>query len=218
MALQRSLQFAQTDIESMLDALVDVGYYVWPNALDENLCQELLHEVETYEQNHDLEQAGIGRGGEHQLNQTIRRDKIRWLDASTDAQVLYLSLMQQLQQEINRALYMGLFEYESHFALYEQGDFYKKHSDSFRGKANRMLTTVAYLNPNWQPEFGGELVIYNEMGDKELLSVLPEMGKLVIFLSEQTPHEVRVTHQARVSIAGWFRLNSSRAGIVDPAL
>lgn len=212
-----TLQFAQAEIDLMLDALVEVGYYVWPNALNESLCLALLHEVEGYEQNDDLDPAGIGRGDEHQLNQKIRRDKIRWLDGSTQAQVLYLQQMAQLQYEINRALFMGLFEYEAHFALYEKGDFYKKHNDSFRGKANRMITTVAYLNPDWKPKYGGELVIYNEEGDSELLNVLPEMGKLVVFLSEQTPHEVRITQQPRVSIAGWFRLNTSRAGVVDPA-
>lgn len=213
-----TLQMSQILVDEMIDALVDVGYYVWPNALEQSLCLALLQEVETYQQQDDLDPAGIGRGGEHQLNQNIRRDKIRWLDGSTQAQVLYLQQMAQLQYELNRALFLGLFEYECHFALYDKGDFYKKHNDSFRGKANRMITTVAYLNPDWQPEYGGELVIYNEAGDQELLSVLPEMGKLVVFMSEQTPHEVRVTQQPRVSIAGWFRLNTTRAGVVDPAL
>jgi len=213
-----TLQMSQILIDQMIDALVEVGYYVWPNAIDEALCIDLLKEVELYQSAQDLIQAGIGRGGEHQLNQTIRRDKIRWLDGSTPAQVLYLQQMAQLQFEINRALFMGLFEYEAHFALYDVGDFYKKHSDSFRGKANRMVTTVAYLNPDWQPEYGGELVIYNEAGNQELLSVLPEMGKLVVFMSEQTPHEVKPTLQPRVSIAGWFRLNTSGANTIDPAL
>lgn len=211
-------QLSQEKIDEMIDALVDFGYYVWANAIDDSLCLDLLNEVEVYEQRQSLIRAGIGRGDEHQLNKEIRRDKIRWLDGSTAAQILYLEQMAQLQYEINRALFLGLFEYEAHFALYSKGDFYKKHSDSFRGRANRMVTTVAYLNPNWLPENGGELVIYNEAGDQALLTVLPEMGKLVVFMSEQVPHEVLVTHQDRVSIAGWFRCNSSQRGIIDPAL
>ena len=212
-----TLQISQWVLDQMLDALVEQGYFEWPNAIDAALCAALLSEVEAYERQQDLVEAGIGRGEGHQLNQQVRRDKIRWLDGSTSAQVLYLQQMAQLQHEINRALFLGLFEYECHFALYSPGDFYKKHSDSFRGKANRMVTTVAYLNPDWQQEDGGELVIYNEAGDQALLNVLPELGKLVVFMSEQVPHEVRVTHRSRVSIAGWFRCNASRRGMVDPA-
>lgn len=103
-------------------------------------------------------------------------------------------------------------------ALYKKGDFYKKHLDSFRGNANRMVTTVLYLNPNWHPDWGGELVIYSEDSSQVLAKILPEMGKLVVFMSEQIPHEVLPTLHPRVSVTGWFRLNSSIAGSIDPAV
>ena len=37
--------------------------------------------------------------------------------------------------------------------------------------------------------------------------VLPELGTLVIFLSEDIPHEVLPAMRDRYSIAGWFRVN-----------
>ncbi|MBF6058923.1 MULTISPECIES: 2OG-Fe(II) oxygenase [Thiomicrorhabdus] len=213
-----ALDISESRLDELLDALVEQGWYEWPDAIDHDLCQTLLAEVSDYEEEGELQRAGIGRGDDHQLNQTVRRDKIRWLDGSTEAQILYLQQMAELQYQLNRALFLGLFEYECHFALYNQGDFYKKHLDSFRGRANRMITTVLYLNPDWQPQWGGELVLYAEDTDRKIALIAPEMGKLAIFMSEQIPHEVLVTQQPRVSIAGWFRCNNSIAGLIDPAI
>jgi SM-20-related protein len=80
-----------------------------------------------------------------------------------------------------------------------------------------MVTTVLYLNPDWQAEWGGELVIYGEDSDEKLAVITPEMGKLVVFMSEQIPHEVLPTRKPRASIAGWFRCNASVTGKIDPA-
>ncbi|WP_373019763.1 2OG-Fe(II) oxygenase [Thiomicrorhabdus sp.] len=212
-----SLDLTPKIVDQLLDALVEQGWFEWPNAVSDELCQALLEEVETYDEEGELQRAGIGRGDVHQLNKDIRRDQIKWIDGLTVAQNVYLQQMAQLQYQLNQALFLGLFEYECHFAVYKQGDFYKKHLDSFRGRANRMVTTVLYLNPDWQPEWGGELILYNEDSSAKLAVVTPEMGKLAIFMSEQIPHEVLVTHHPRVSIAGWFRCNSSIGGNIDPA-
>lgn len=211
------LNLTDSVMDQLLDALVEKGWFEWPHAVNETLCQQLLTEAEYHDQQGQLQTAGVGRGEIHQLNHDIRRDKIRWLDGSSDAQQTYLKQMADLQYQLNRTLFLGLFEYESHFAIYQAGDFYKKHLDSFRGRANRMVTTVLYLNPNWQADWGGELVVYNEDSSAQLATVTPEIGKMMIFMSEQIPHEVFVTQQPRVSIAGWFRCNSSIAGIIDPA-
>ena len=69
-----------------------------------------------------------------------------------------------------------------------------------------MLTTVLYLNPEWQPGDGGQLLIYAPDSDKVIETVNPNFGTFVIFLSEQFPHEVVRTSSDRYSIAGWFRL------------
>ena len=217
MSLDLTLDLTPTKLDLLLDNLVEHGWFEWPNAVSDSLCEALLAEVETYDEEGALQRAGVGRGELHQLNRDVRRDQIKWLNSRTAAQVQYLAQMAELQMQLNRALFLGLFEYESHFALYKKGDFYKKHLDSFRGNANRMVTTVLYLNPNWQPDWGGELVIYNEDSSQTLATVLPEMGKLVVFMSEQIPHEVLPTLHPRVSVAGWFRLNNSIAGNIDRA-
>ena len=71
-----------------------------------------------------------------------------------------------------------------------------------------MLSLVVYLNPNWLPEYGGDLVLYTNDNDVEGISVKPSFGTVVVFLSEDFPHEVKVTQRDRYSIAGWFKVSS----------
>ncbi|MNF61458.1 2OG-Fe(II) oxygenase superfamily protein [compost metagenome] len=160
--------------------------------------------------------AGIGREGLHQGNPAIRRDQIHWLDPSLGAPVAdYLARMESLRLAANRNLMLGLFDYEAHFARYRRGDFYATHRDAFAGRSNRRLTSVFYLNNGWQPQAGGVLRVYDN-DEQFLMDVSPKGGRLVLFLSEEFPHEVLPASEERYSIAGWFRVNGNGAGRVDP--
>lgn len=202
----------------LVDALVERGWYVGEGVLAPDLCRALHRELEALAHHGGLEAAGIGRGTEHSLRRDIRGDAIHWLDRSSEAQRCYLEAMATLQRELNQALFLGLFEYEAHFAHYPPGAFYKTHLDSFRGRANRVVSTVGYLNPGWPEDGGGEMVIYapDEPG-REVARVRPEAGTFACFLSSTVPHEVLPTRLPRASIAGWFRRNASLGGRVDPA-
>nr|WP_299240536.1 2OG-Fe(II) oxygenase [uncultured Halomonas sp.] len=202
----------------LVDDLVDRGWFVGEHFIDAVLCQALRHELEGLVATEGLTEGGIGRGGQHRLRRDIRGDAIHWLDRESQAQRHYLALMADLQQQINRALFLGLFEFEAHFAHYPPGAFYKTHLDSFRGRANRIVSTVLYLNPDWPVDGGGEMAIYASDDERrELARVLPEAGTFVCFLSDRVPHAVLPTHHPRASIAGWFRRNASMEGLVDPA-
>lgn len=176
------------------------------------LSAELTCTLNTDLQQQRLRNAGVGRQQDHIHNQQIRRDQTAWLDGSSQAQQDYLQLMQQLQKSLNQRFFLGLFDYECHYARYQQGDFYQKHLDAFRGRSNRVLTTVTYLNT---PASGGELLLYDEH-DTLLKCISPSAGGLVLFESERFPHEVLPASSERLSIAGWFRRNNSLQGIVDP--
>lgn len=202
-------------VNLLIDNLVNHGWFEWPNALPHALCLKLLEDIKRYDELGALQAAGIGRGDEFQVTQNIRRDQIKWFDGSSAAQIQYLENMSQLQFELNKALFLGLFEYECHYALYQKGDFYKKHYDSFKGQANRMVSSVLYLNPDWQSDWGGELLIYDEDSINSV-KIIPEIGKLVVFMSEQVLHEVLPTQQPRASVTGWFRLNNTTAITLDP--
>lgn len=203
--------------DTIADALVDRGYYYTSTpqlSLPTAALQQRILQLDIEDAMH---RAGIGRDQDHQLNSNIRRDKIRWLRHSNEAEAAYLDWMDGLRQGINRRLFMGLFDYECHFAHYPVGAFYKKHLDAFKGRTNRVLTTVFYLNDQWQQDDGGELLLYHGTGDDHLERVLPETGTLLVFLSDRFPHEVLPTKRDRYSIAGWFRVNNSLNANIDPA-
>jgi SM-20-related protein len=205
-------------LSQLVDALVERGWFAGERFIDATLCQALHDELRQLSANQALSEAGVGRGDQHQLRRDIRGDAIHWLDRESQAQRHYLALMAELQQQINRALYLGLFEFEAHFAEYPPGAFYKRHVDSFQGRANRIVSTVLYLNPDWPDDGGGEMAIYSEDDEsREVARIRPETGTFVCFLSDRTPHAVLPTRCPRASIAGWFRRNASLDGRIDPA-
>lgn len=170
--------------------------------------------------------AGIGRGTDHGIVAQVRRDVILWIEGATAAEREWLDWSDRLQSYLNRRLFLGLFSFESHFAHYAPGAFYRKHLDAFKaqvnqsdaggGESNRVVSLVAYFNSDWQPEDGGELVLYAPDGNTEVGRVTPALGTLVVFLSEDVPHEVLPARRDRFSIAGWYRVNQTRHGRTDP--
>lgn len=191
-------------------ALADQGYVVIHGLIPAELCQRLADEARASHENDRLERAGVGRTDDHTLDLTIRRDKTRWFDRATQAQADYLAIMETVRQTVNRELYLGLFSYEAHFAVYEPGGFYKRHLDAFRGRRNRVLSSVFYLNEDWSEDDDGALLVFAPDTDETaqpVATVMPEAGTLILFLSEDIPHEVRPTRRDRYSIAGWFRVN-----------
>ncbi len=141
------------------DALAEKGYCILPQLLPAALNLALYHRVIQLD-NDAFQRAGIGRELDFQLNSQVRRDETCWLDLSHPTDAAYIGQMAEFRLAINRRLFMGLFDYESHYAFYAPGAFYKKHFDAFKGQSNRVLTTVLYLNPDWQAEDGGQLLIY----------------------------------------------------------
>jgi SM-20-related protein len=136
----------------------------------------------------------------------VRKNAVHWLDEE-DAKIQpWFDWIEQLKQALNRHLFLGLDSFESHLALYQPGNFYRRHTDAFRGERNRVVSLVAYLNEGWQPDQGGELVLYPD--SLASIKVTPEIGTVVLFMSEEIPHEVLTTQRTRHGVAGWFRVRS----------
>lgn len=212
---------ALTDDQDLLDqAARGLGQDSWwsgAGLLNREQIDALVDELAELQAKDRLYRAGVGRDLDFQIDADIRRDRIVWLNRQRPVQADFLNSMERLRLALNRILFLGLFEFEAHFAHYPPGGFYKCHLDSFRGAANRVISVVFYLNRDWQPGDGGELVLYSEDESCELATVEPRAGSLVMFLSEEIPHEVRPARTDRLSIAGWFRLNASISGQIDPA-
>ncbi|MFC5694957.1 2OG-Fe(II) oxygenase [Pseudomonas sp. GCM10022186] len=187
----------------IVDDLASQGWSHQRLALPAELTAALAGECRARAAAGSLAPASVGRGEGQQIREGVRGDSIHWLErgqsATSDA---YLDLMDELRQRLNRELFLGLEDFECHFALYPPGAFYQKHLDRFRDDDRRAVSVVAYLNADWQPEQGGALRLYPEQGERD---VLPEGGSLVVFLSAELPHEVLPASRERLSLTGWFR-------------
>ncbi len=193
--------------DKIANALVDPGYIILDSVLSDQV-KNLMQHLDNLEQQ-GMASAGIGRGqGFHQSKQ-IRGDSIHWLSDQHPIEKAFLDWVEKCRIGLNLRLYLGLMDYECHFAVYPAGSFYQKHLDSFRDKGSnrpvRRISIVFYLNQDWNLENGGALVLYDETGQRILESVAPECGRMLVFLSEKFPHEVKMAHQKRRSIAGWIR-------------
>lgn len=195
--------------------IYEKGFSLIPKALPESLIT-LLTLSQSQLSQRDFYEAGIGRQSDHQTVSAIRNDEVCWIDGSTGGGKAWLNWTNGLREYLNRHLFMGLFSFESHFSHYAPGHFSKRHYDAFKGRSNRVLSVVTYLNDDWQADDGGELVLYTGDSDDRGLRVLPEKGTLAVFLSEQFPHEVLPASRDRYSIAGWYRVNDTLNGRVDP--
>lgn len=204
--------------ETVVAGLRSPGWIVVDDAVPAAVVDELTDDLT---RRSGLVPAGVGRGHEHRQGGSVRRDRIDWIEPDRPVTARYLAWAESWRETLNRHLFLGLFEFEAHFAHYPPGGFYRRHLDAFRGGGNRKVSTVLYLDA-WQPGDGGELLIYapepaEERGDPFVVemdpttpvvaTVEPIAGRWVVFLSEEFPHEVLPTAVGRHSIAGWYRVS-----------
>ncbi len=192
----------------MLNAMDQFGWASMPGCLGEADSLRLRTECEEASDRGDFRRAGVGRGLTLEVRDDIRRDQVMWLqtDAASVEQVVFLARLELLRLALNQRFFLGLFEYEGHFAIYPEGAFYKAHLDRHAGTSDRIVTTILYLNPGWQPGDGGELKLWTTAGDKAGAFILiePRMGTLVCFMAADFWHEVLPARKTRMSITGWF--------------
>lgn len=189
---------------TIVDDLAARGWSLQSSFLPSDVTHKLADECRRRHAEGTLAPASVGRGEEQAVREGIRGDHIHWLEAG-QAEVCdaYLALMDELRRSLNRELFLGLEEFECHFAFYPPGAFYQTHLDRFRDDDSRCVSAVLYLNPDWQPADGGELRMH--FADGSNLDVPPLSGDLLVFLSGDFPHEVLVTRTDRLSLTGWFR-------------
>lgn len=157
----------------------------------------------------EFHRAGVGRGDSMQVREEIRSDQVLWFqqEGLSPEQAPYLAMLETMRMALNQQFFLGLLDYEGHFAIYPAGGFYKAHLDRHQGTSERLVTVILYLNEHWQPGDGGELKIWTNVGKKEgpFVLIQPKMGTMVCFLAEDYWHEVLPAQQIRMSVTGWFR-------------
>jgi SM-20-related protein len=201
-------------MQILIDGIATDGYVIVNDFLPPQKIAALADEAKTLLEAGAMRRARVGRDITAPPDNRVRGDFIHWLaersesdDISPGAtQQEYLALMESLRLQLNRELYLGLQDVESHFTVYPPGAFYRKHLDQFQGSSQRQISSILYLNQDWQPEHGGELRLYLDgTNDASCLDVTPAGGTLVLFLSARFWHEVLPATRERISLTGWFR-------------
>lgn len=197
------------DPELITDNLCTHGFHIMDNFLDLHHCQSLRKIAKTMHHNGLFKNAKIGLQIKAQHNNAIRTDEICWLDEDSvePAVHTYLKQVNHVANILNQSLFLSLTEFETHFAAYQPGSFYKKHIDQFATTKTRKISCVYYLNEDWNDAFGGELKLYNK--ENQLIQNVPPLENRFICFNSELPHEVCLTHQPRYSIAGWMKIRSS---------
>jgi SM-20-related protein len=194
--------------EMILSNLAQYGFVIVDQYLPKQTITALANITKEKLYHQEMQHAGTGK--QAKKIQDIRGDHIHWLDESSQEPSIqeYFRRMYQLKQTMNRQLYMGLATLETHLAMYPVGAFYQKHLDQFSVSGSypantRKVSSIVYLNDDWQPENGGQLRLYLNDGTQQ--DILPLGGRLVLFLSAEFWHEVLPANRQRLSLTGWFR-------------
>lgn len=193
--------------DAAVEALATRGHVVLPAVLPPAAWRALREEARALHDGAGFRPARVGRGGAEARETTVRGDELCWLAPNMPAGGRYLAWMDGLREALNRELFLGLAEFEAQYAHYPVGAFYRTHVDRHRDSNARVISAVFYLNPDWPADAGGEFVMHGPEGGEGFRQA-PEGGTLVLFRSEDMPHEVLPATRERWSIAGWFRTRS----------
>jgi SM-20-related protein len=190
-------------LNEIADGLADKGYAIIDSFLSQEEVKYILQLNEFKEGLMHFKKAGIGQRDDKQINEAIRGDFIKWIDRNTapEAIKVYLSRLNELIEFVRESLFISLKDYEVHMTMYPPGSYYKRHLDQFKKDDHRRLSVICYLNENWKEDEGGQLRIYDN--DKQV-DVLPEAGRLVCFRSDLLEHEVLPASRPRLSLTGWI--------------
>ena len=144
-------------MEDLLDNMNLHGWATMAECMNLTDSLRLKNECELSWHTGHFKQAGVGRGETLQVRSEIRLDEVMWLQSDNESaeQQIYLTLLETLRLAMNQRFFLGLFDYEGHFAVYPEGAFYKSHLDCHAGKSDRIVTNILFLNENLLPVDGG---------------------------------------------------------------
>lgn len=188
----------------LIDSFLDTNVGIDKCFLNKKLCNGLRQHIIELQTNDEMKLAGIGNDEVRDDTQKMRGDKIYWMDKS-HPNVFEKEFLEQIEdfiQHLNRTCYTGINDYEFHYAVYEEGSFYKRHKDQFKNDSQRKFSLINYLNEDWLEEDGGQLWLYQEEGVQK---ILPQAQTTVLFKSNEMEHEVTKANRNRMSITGWLK-------------
>ena len=188
----------------LIDSYLDHNIGIDTAFLDRDLSRGLQQNIVQLQNDSLMVPAGIGNDRLRDATQKMRGDKIYWLDKEHDNvfEQQFLHHIESFIDHLNSTCYTGINGYEFHYAVYEEGSFYKPHKDQFKNDSNRKYSLINYLNEDWKEENGGQLVVYQQDATQK---ILPNAQTAVFFKSDELEHEVAVANRSRMSITGWLK-------------
>lgn len=195
----------EDEFEKIIDGILTQGYGYSDALLSFEEVQALQETFDLRLSTGQFRPAAVGNQAERQILSDIRGDIICWLSEPGlfPAEAAYFDRIEAMINYFNRTCYLGLLDAELHYAEYPVGAFYKRHLDRFRTDSRRKLSVICYLNQDWLPEEGGQLILYPS--ENQIERIQPLAGRLVCFESDKLEHEVVSATRARRSITGWLR-------------
>ncbi|CCH57002.1 2OG-Fe(II) oxygenase [Fibrisoma limi BUZ 3] len=196
--------------EPIIEGILADGYGVLDNFLTADEVVALTARLHERRAQGQFRPAGIGNQ-QVAVEKQIRGDEILWLEKDTAVaeEAAFLARIEQFMDYVNQTCYLGLRDFEFHYAVYPPGTFYKRHLDQFRSDSRRKLSVICYLNDNWQESDGGQLTLFlpgTQPGQAEQnITIQPIGGRLVCFESGRLEHEVRPAARQRLSVTGWLK-------------
>lgn len=187
------------DWHALIDAKLDDFIATGTMMLDDVFAMDDLTALQNESGFIEYRQAHLTHG---ERESAIRGDSIRWIDESCPVGSAYLGAIDELGRYFNATLYTGIRSSEAHYACYPSGFGYKWHSDNPKGRDERVISAVFYLNDNWTAGNGGAITVVDKTG--ETIQLLPQLNRLVVFDSNLL-HQVEITNRTRFSIATWLR-------------
>jgi SM-20-related protein len=193
----------QATLAAGVVALHDVGFAVMPDLVGGVALHALRAELTRLDAAGALTSASIGNAAARPET-IVRGDRTAWLAAASElpAENELRALIEELRLAFNASLYLGLFRFDGHYALYPTGATYARHVDRFANDDRRAVSIIVYLNDDWQRSDGGALRLH--LANGTIHDVLPIGGTVVAFLSDEFPHEVLAATRPRLAIAGWL--------------
>ena len=188
----------------LIDTYLQNNIGIAPFFLNTALANGLQQNILQLQKDELMTAAGIGNEAVKDARQKMRGDKIYWMDKTHNNifEQEFLKLVEDFIDHLNSSCYTGINGYEFHYAIYEEGSFYKRHKDQFKNDSGRKYSLINYLNNNWLEEDGGQLLVYQ---DDKVQNILPQSQTAVFFKSDDMEHEVTKANRSRMSITGWLK-------------
>jgi SM-20-related protein len=179
------MKFNELNWKRIGDVLSNEGFWIGTQAFS-------LTQVKSWRDTLRQLPAGAAGTGKQAVQGVFRTDKVAWLEHEPQS---LLNTLDNIKNKLNETCFLGLQDFEAHYAFYDAGGHYAPHLDAFKQQNKRLISAVIYLNDSWLPESGGQLRIFDANGQPH--DVQPEGGTLALFRSTDILHEVRPAHRTR---------------------